>query len=525
MEVDICLRDLLNLEHVPTDVDAKFIDSFIDLYLQPLGVQSLKKLENFYRASENRSEVLLAFYIEVLRKMAQSAGATAFESKSTLNFLHDHEDVLLSSGSATLQQLVFGLLADMETLEMPLPFKFDLPTKIHSILAAERTNIYVRRAAENLAMLRLENMRKRKEDSTFLVWNLAESVLEADYPIVLDSISRVLLNFWSQLSAVQCDKLLAKAKNMRKIGLPFARLVAIILARSPYANMTSLPHGFCDSHTHAAIMSELIEYNRDLKKFDESELLDQLIKLAGHNFNMIAPHLKSMQFSSDKNACEFLRIYIPSLPNSRFFSNRNIGMFAVYLRKFDKDVTLLPSVLDALIERIKTSPSLLIYFADANNGANVEPSTSYTFSTVFEKCPLFRDYISTFVTKVLFKDLDEMDWEDRDSALEILDLCGFYLDCDLEQLLPQLFLLASSDENQFIRSGATKCLQNIFTRNRVVFNEDFRTKLQYLEAVENLENDSETQGNSKDFRSEIEDIIASFNHNCGMDDCVSKECY
>lgn len=87
-----------------------------------LGRDSIQKIECYCHRIQ-ASEVLLALYIQLLKRLAKHEGAAIFES--SLNFLAENEFILLN-GSATLQQSLFGLITDMESVEIKHPFKFGL---------------------------------------------------------------------------------------------------------------------------------------------------------------------------------------------------------------------------------------------------------------------------------------------------------------------------------------------------------------------------------------------------------------
>lgn len=73
----------------------------------------------------------------------------------------------------------------------------DLDCQIHMLLSAEGTNLYVRHAIEALAIVRLANLRAHHPNdgiSDDLLCKLVESLLEADYTLLIDSISNVLIN-------------------------------------------------------------------------------------------------------------------------------------------------------------------------------------------------------------------------------------------------------------------------------------------------------------------------------------------
>lgn len=62
-----------------------------------------------------------------------------------------------------------------------------------------------------------------------LLLNLTESLLESDYILILDSISKVIIKFLPYLIQSFFERLVQKAKNSKRIGTAFARLIAKIL--------------------------------------------------------------------------------------------------------------------------------------------------------------------------------------------------------------------------------------------------------------------------------------------------------
>lgn len=98
--------------------------------------------------------------------------------------------------------------------------------KICQVLTSDATSLFVRTSVEHLSCVRL---RSSSASVDYLYRNLAESLLNTDYMVILDSISRVLLEFVKLLDDDLRARLLSKAKSVRRMGLQFARLTAKIL--------------------------------------------------------------------------------------------------------------------------------------------------------------------------------------------------------------------------------------------------------------------------------------------------------
>lgn len=92
---------------------------FLNLFI---GHESIQKIECYCRRFQT-SEVLLALYMQLLRRIAKHEGAAIFVS--SLHFLAEFENILLN-GSATLQQSFFGLISDLVSVEVKHSFKFGL---------------------------------------------------------------------------------------------------------------------------------------------------------------------------------------------------------------------------------------------------------------------------------------------------------------------------------------------------------------------------------------------------------------
>lgn len=71
------------------------------------------------------SEVLLAFYIEILRKICQQSHCSFFDKQDVINFLLENESLIFENqkSSATLQQMAYNLLSEAEKLHILIPFK------------------------------------------------------------------------------------------------------------------------------------------------------------------------------------------------------------------------------------------------------------------------------------------------------------------------------------------------------------------------------------------------------------------
>lgn len=103
----------------------------------------------------------------------------------------------------------------------------------------------------------------------------------------------------------------------------------------------------------------------------------------------------------------------------------------------------------------------------------------------------------------------------------------------MNRLVNCIFEIAFLDRNHFVKSSARKCLlQMHFNQNNfLIFTEEQKTKFEIIKK-EALEEKDQCEKSSlmhrtlrQNIRFEIDDIIATMQHSCGIDDCVSKECY
>lgn len=117
------LHDLFAVETFPTDFDKQFIDDFISVYLQ--STNALKELRDYYESSASKNlELLLAVYIETLRKAAKERGVFLLEDLENSRFLRMNEGILFAKNAHfTLQQTLYGLLTDLEVATIVHPFR------------------------------------------------------------------------------------------------------------------------------------------------------------------------------------------------------------------------------------------------------------------------------------------------------------------------------------------------------------------------------------------------------------------
>uniref|UniRef100_A0A915DZJ0 Uncharacterized protein n=1 Tax=Ditylenchus dipsaci TaxID=166011 RepID=A0A915DZJ0_9BILA len=115
-------------------------------------------------------------------------------------------------------------------------------------------------------------------------------------------------------------------------------------------------------------------------------------------------------------------------------------------------------------------------------------------------------------------------WEEKDSALELLQSCRNFLDLDAEKLQTQILHFAKFDESEFVRSSATNILIQMLRDDPSQMSVAVKEEVGKLKRMEDEANQP-AGAQERDMRTEIEDIIKTMQNNCGLDDCVSKECY
>lgn len=100
-------------------------------------------------------------------------------------------------------------------------------------------------------------------------------------------------------------------------------------------------------------------------------------------------------------------------------------------------------------------------------------------------------------------------------------------------MVQSIFKIAFFDFNQFVRSSAQKCLKQMYSHsnNFLQLTNDQKSKLDLIQNELKKEEEQCQKSNlmhrtlRQEMRSEIDDIITSMQHSCGINDCISKECY
>lgn len=438
-----CLHKLAMLDSLSADIDKVFVSNIVDSFL-PSGKEGLDIIENYiWQHPDGNIEILLALYIEAIKKWLFVSSNPLILSEEIRSFLSPYTDKIFCN-SSILKELAYELLFEAALIDHSAPsniFDFDIEDHVLCEVCSERTNVAFRKSLERLSV----QFFATSSNDTAIFEILADTIIESDYQLLIESISRILIDFiHEKLSNEKRRAIFKKAKSMRRIGTMLANLCAKIysLRQSSDSELFDLYCGFIDTNTQLAIISHILKLDRT-----NSGLLKILVDITRSkipiSLNHIIPYLEEIYSQHGGNIVQIVEHILPSSAEIRFCSEENLLELIKFIGKTNLFISI--NLFNLLKERILR-----------------QPRTICAFMSHGKEFAVYQNKLSIFLSE-LFEEYINNDrgsnWEAKDSVIEILKLCSNIIKIDEEILFNKLIeMVKSNDENEYVQISATKLL-------------------------------------------------------------------
>uniref|UniRef100_A0A914BY47 Uncharacterized protein n=1 Tax=Acrobeloides nanus TaxID=290746 RepID=A0A914BY47_9BILA len=471
------------VHEIPTDFDQPFVDKLIDSFFEEVNLSALDEIAKFLEDSKpDRPEFLWAIYLRIahrtLKQKLEYKEPKEWETK-ICEFLKKHDssfgslqcDARLSSSPCTiLQQLRLELFLLMQQNGIYIE---TLPFEVIHLLTQESTNIFIRPITGQLAITLIRN-EISKIDRSEILSTLVENLLTSDYSIVENNISDVIVYFVENLSDEQKMAILKKLQEKSRAGLAFCKLTAKIIDSA--FDFSWMKFELNCRATRIMVLQEIIVLGHsnlmeDLFNFYEDSELGQLFLYLETlpTEKLDANFLKGLI----DRAMKFLQVSQKPFTNSAF-----LAMFKIMeLCGFGPNDYI--QVFNALKKWIQTNPQILGF-----------PPVSM-HEKIFSDLELY-----SFLAQLISTGIYALDWETRDSSIEILSIVGTHGQIATDELLNRLLELAKTDECSYVRMDSLKylvkkhpeeLLKNVAELYQLNLDSDFRACL--LDFLQNSNQD------------------------------------
>uniref|UniRef100_A0A914GRM9 RNA helicase n=1 Tax=Globodera rostochiensis TaxID=31243 RepID=A0A914GRM9_GLORO len=485
-----------------TELDVDSVRKFVEVHLQKdaCGLRHVEQLigRSETKVSRNKLRLLLAFYLELLRQCAsQSVQRTNFYADPTvLQFLRQFQYILTGEGAYKICQtlddhdeddyrkwvhLLLGELVCEMFVELwragtkVPPFDHDFGVQlISSLLASESTRIARRPAIERTAVAMLNAFCDSSSDDS-LFSSLVRKLVQADFFIVVESISRVLETQKEILGdALISDRrvILRKAAQTQRIGPAFAELIAEII----FATSTNPANiAFEDRHGFSLVLAKLAELlaaDKDGRcNLSRRTMFELLARSSEWNLGLIGPLLPqySGDYGTKSELLEFLLMLVPSLVRRDHQPCSDTALSAVIeaLIFADPLMETIPVAFEQLIPHLLDPHlSAFNFFCDFCKTVQKLNPNSDRLQQLFIDHPNLNAQLTALVSSQLISgesncsSAGQFQWEREHSALELMIACHWIVPNILNHsaMRDRLLRCSLNESNAFLCGPALRIL-------------------------------------------------------------------